>query len=108
MFRGDIAGKLLTLILAAQLNAEETMPELLNVQKIHNVVYVAIRYTLKDVEVEKIKYPHYYIYSEVVIISDGPNATIVKTFVPSPDPSGNAEYSQYISNWLNDLRVLVG
>ncbi len=109
MFRGDIAGKLLTFILAAQLSLEDVMPaELLNVQKVHNVVYVAVRYTLKDVEVEKIKYPHYYIYSEVVIISDGPNATIVKTFVPSPDPSGNADYSQYVSSWLNDLRVLVG
>jgi hypothetical protein len=82
--------------------------ELLNVQKIHNVVYVATRYTLKDVEVQKIAYPRYYIYSEVVIISDGPNATIVKTFVPSPDPSGNIDYSRYISGWLNDLRVLVG
>ena len=109
MFRGDIAGKLLTFILAAQLNTEDVMPaELLNVQKVHNVVYVAIRYTLRDVEVEKIAYPRYYIYSEIVMISDGPNATIVKTFVPSSDPSGNADYARYISGWLNDLRVLVG
>ncbi len=92
-----------------QLNVEDVMPaELLNVQKIHNVVYVATRYTLRDIKVEKVAYPHYYIFSEAIIILDGPTLTLVKTWVPSPDPSRNVEYAQYISTWLSELRVLVG
>lgn len=108
-FRGDIAGKLLTGLLNSLIITEDVLPsELLNVQKVQNVVYLAVRYTMTDVEVEKIAHSHYYIYSEMVIISDGPNATIVKTFIPSADPSGNVESSQYISAWLSALRVLVG
>lgn len=106
MFRGDIAGKLLTFSLVAQVMGGLNV-ELLNVQKVHNVVYVAMRCTLKDVEVEKVAYPRYYIYSEFVIISDGANATMVKTFVPSPDPSGSADDAAYVSGWFNGLRVLV-
>lgn len=109
LFRGDIAGKLLTLVLASQLAlGSEINCELLNVQKIHNVVYLAMRYTLKDVQVQRIAYPRYYLYSEVVIISDGPNATMIKTLVPSPDPSGNTDSFRYLTNWFNNLRVLVG
>jgi len=109
LFRGDIAGKLLTFVLVSQLAVGQTMPcELLNVQKIHNVVYLAIRYTMNDVQVQKIAYPHYYLYSEVVIISDGPNFTMIKTLVPSPDPSGNTDDFRYLTGWFNDLRVLVG
>lgn len=109
LFRGDIAGKLLTLVLASQLALEsEIACELLNVQKIHNVVYLAMRYTLKDVQVQRVACPRYYLYSEVVIISDGPNATMIKTLVPSPDPSGNTDSFRYLTNWFNDLRVLVG
>jgi hypothetical protein len=109
LFRGDIAGKLLTFVLASQLAiGDEVSCELLNVQKIHNVVYLAMRYTLKDVQVQRTAYPRYYLYSEVVIISDGPNATMIKTLVPSPDPSGNTDYFRYLTSWFNDLRVLVG
>jgi hypothetical protein len=108
-FQSDIAGKFLTFYLTAQIGVQDTMPaELLNVQKVHNVVYIAIRYTLQNIEVEKVAYSHYYIYSETVIITGGPNLTMVKTWVPSPDPAGNVEYSQYISSWLKDLRVIVG
>jgi len=109
LFRGDIAGKLLTFVLASQIAIEGDMPcELLNVQKVHNVVYLAMRYTLKDVQVQRIAYPRYYLYSEVVIISDGPNATMIKTLVPSADPSGNTDSFRYLTSWFNDLRVLVG
>jgi len=67
-----------------------------------------MRYTLKDVQVQRIAYPRYYLYSEVVIISDGPNATMIKTLVPSADPSGNTDSFRYLTSWFNDLRVLVG
>lgn len=108
-FRGDVAGKLLTFLLLAQFAAGQQLPtELLNVQKIHNVVYVAERMTLKNVTINKVAYPRYYLYSEIVIISNGEDATMVKTLVPSADPFGNNDSFQYLSRWFNGLRVLVG
>ncbi|HVI08819.1 MAG TPA: hypothetical protein VND65_11050, partial [Candidatus Binatia bacterium] len=109
MFRGDVAGKLLTFVLLAQASTDQVVPsELLNVQKVHNVVYFAARGTLRDVKINKEPYPRYYLYSEVVIITTGEDAILVKTLLPSADPSGNNEYFQYMTRWFNGLRVLAG
>jgi hypothetical protein len=109
LFRGDIAGKLLTFVLVAQLSADQLMSsELVNVQKVHNVVYMAARMTLKGVKVDKVSYSRYYLNSETIIISIGDDAVMVKTLVPSTDPAGSNEYSQYVTRWFNGLRVLAG
>lgn len=109
LFRADVAGKFLTLTLFAQLSVQQEMPsELLNVQKVHNVVYIATRGTLRDIKIENTPYSHYYLYSEAVIISTGDDIIVIKTLLPSPDPSGNSEYFQYITRWFNGLRVLAG
>ena len=109
LFRGDVAGKLLTFTLVAQTSVEAVMPtELLNVQKVHNVVYIATRTTLGDVKIDNVSYRHYFLYSETVIITTGEDAIMIKTMLPSADPSGTSEYFQYMTHWFNSLRVLAG
>jgi hypothetical protein len=113
LFRADVAGKFLTFFLVGNLMAEDasSSSELLNVQKVDNVVYVAIRRTLKDVTVQQTKYSRYYIYQKCIMISDGPDMVIIMTWIPSSDPSvsgDSRQYSEYVSSWLNNLRVLVG
>jgi len=113
-FRGDIAGVLLSSYLSGSLLGHVISPraksvdyELLNVQKVHNVVYCATRQTLVDISVQNTFYHHYYIYGELMIISDGPDAVLVTTFVPSSDPSKNSEYFYWVDGWFRGLQVLL-
>ena len=109
LFRGDVAGKLLTFELSSLTSVNQTMPtELLNVQKLRNVVYMASRSTLRNVKIDNVAFPRYYLYSEFVVITTAQDAIMIKTLLPSADPSGNSEYFQYMTRWFNSLRVLAG
>lgn len=69
---------------------------------------ISERKTLNDVTIDGVRYGHYFVYFETIIVSDGASVTEVRTFVPSKDPFGNNEYSRFVSEWLANFRVLVG
>src|SRR5690349_7316341 len=60
LFRGDIAGKFLVMYLVGTLTTSgNDIYELLNVQKVDNVVYVAIRRTLLNVKIDQVEHSRY-------------------------------------------------
>lgn len=81
--------------------------ELLNVNKVGNIIYVQGLTTLKDVNINGVKYNTYYLRDEVIIASNFKDVYIIRTLVPSSDPSTRNNYFNFITEWLSNFKIII-
>jgi hypothetical protein len=111
IFRGDVVGTFFTSQLSAQLMAAVVSPKtrfnLVEVQKVGNVLYAQILVTLKNVNVDGQSCPEFYLRKEMIVIALPDGAVVVQTLVPSADPAPRDIAFAEISKWLTDFRVVI-
>lgn len=81
--------------------------ELLNINKVGNLLYAQGLTTLKDVTVNNVKYNTYYIRDEIIITSNFKNVYTISTVVPSADPSTRNKYFSYVTDWLSNFKMII-
>lgn len=82
--------------------------ELLNVNKVGNVIYTQGLATFTDVTVNNKYYKRYYLRDEVIILTSSTAVYIISTLVPSSDPSTRDPVYNDISNWLHSFKMIIG
>jgi len=111
-FRGDAAGT----FLLSELNLLHTLGsdppnvsfEIVQLQKVGNVVYAQVLRTWRDVTVRGLHYPNYFVRQEIVIVTDQSNLYHIETFVPTSDPAVRGEIYSRITEWFSKLAIFVG
>lgn len=81
--------------------------ELLNVNKVGNIIYVQGLTTLRNVIVNGIKYDSYYLRDELIIASNFRDVYTISTLVPSSDPSTRNNYFNDITEWLSNFKIII-
>lgn len=111
IFRGDAVGTFFTLYLQQRLLTPLVVPntnvELIEVQKVGNVLYAQSLITLKDVIVENTKYSHYYIRQELILVSTSTDFYLISTFIPSEELIPRGEFFTWVNTWFGDLAIVV-
>lgn len=111
-FRGDAAGHELMIrleYLHEELFREPDFSmEIVNLQKVGNVVYAQLLQSFRNVTVGGLHYSKYYMREEIVIVSDQNYVYTIQTFVPTPDPSPKREIYSRITKWFAKLAIFVG
>ena len=110
VFRGDTTGAVLTSYLSASLvlSASAGPMDLLNVEKVGNVVHCRLLRTLKHVLINNREFSQYYLLEDLILVSDRTSVVFIKIFLPGSDPSMNGEVAQSVLAWLASLKVVVG
>jgi hypothetical protein len=108
-FRGDLVGNELMLQLRLVqefvLGSADSSVEIVNLQKVGNVVYVQLLLSFRDVTVGGLHYSKYYVRRELIMVSDQTNLYIIQTMVPTPDPSPNREIYSRLTKWFTKLAI---
>lgn len=111
VFRGDAIGAFfraqLDLQFAATLLSQKTSVNVVEIQKVGNVLYAQFLITLKDVKVGGRPVPEYFLRKELIIISTPEGAFVINTLVPSDDPAPRSQSFAAVSKWLDDFRVVI-
>ena len=112
MFRGDVVG----VLHAGFMNTQIGMPmqdkratfELLSVQKVGNVLYAKSMVTLRDVPVDQRPGSRLYLSRELILVSNVSDVYLISAFVPGLDPAVRGEAFMKVTEWLDDLAILLG
>ena len=81
--------------------------ELLNINKVGNLLYVQGLTTLKNVKVNEVKYNTYYLRDELIITSNINEVYTISTSVPSADPSTRDEHFEAVTDWLSNFKMIL-
>jgi hypothetical protein len=110
-FRGDVAGTMLAMHLSAgflqAVESPQTKVELVEVQKVGNVVYLQWLTTLKDVVVAGDKHSEYFLREEYVIVSTPESLYLISVSIPSTDPTARDPAYRWVDEWFADLAIFV-
>jgi hypothetical protein len=110
-FRNDMIGTFFAMELQTQLRTAEVSPNLsinlLEIQKVGNVLYAQFLTTIKGVKVGGQPYAEYYVRREMIVISTPDGAFLIGTAVPSGDPAPRDPSFAAVSKWLTDFRVVI-
>jgi len=110
LFRGDAAAFQLAGMLNGNLvpfPPERIVTQLVELQKVGNVVYAQFLSTLHDAKVDKKKVSVFFERKELIIITDQDSLTIIVINVPIGDPSPRGPVYSRIQEWFAGLAVLV-
>jgi len=111
IFRGDMVGNLffgqLTLNFQAALVSPQLSTELVEVQKVGNVLYAQFLFTLKNVSINNKTHKRFYLRKEIIILSTQTDAYLIATLVPSSDPSTRHKSFSQLTEWFDGLRILI-
>jgi hypothetical protein len=108
--RNDTVGSFFTMqlyleMIAGVSNFEDST--LLNVQKVGNVLYSQSLLTIHDIQVDGKNYGRYYVTQELILIAASDKVIVLRTFIPSDDPSPRGTVFSDVTSWLDDFRVLI-
>jgi hypothetical protein len=108
--RNDTVGSFFTMqlyleMIAGVSNFEDST--LLNVQKVGNVLYSQSLLTIHDIQVDGKNYGRYYVTQELILIAASDKVFVLRTFIPSDDPSPRGTVFSDVTSWLDDFRVLI-
>ncbi len=109
---GDVVGVLLAdalekLFLSTTFVSRELRGEIIELQKIDNVLYGQFRFTFKNATVNGVKYNEYYYNLEGMVIGLNPYVFVVVSAVPSMEPTERGPDFQWVSDWYRNFAVVV-
>lgn len=111
IFRGDAAAALLpnilTVPLAEMLGSPQTSSEVVELQKVGNVVYVQFLTTLHDTIVDGKRQTEFFVRHEAIIVSDRDTVTVIHVIVPTSDPAPRGLVYAQTQEWFSGLAILV-
>lgn len=81
--------------------------DLLNVNKVGNIIYAQGLTTLRDVTINNIKYDTYYIRDEMIITFNFKDVYTISTIVPSSDPSTRNKFFTEVTEWLSNFKIII-
>lgn len=99
--------KLFTMMISALESPKESFT-LLDIQRVGNVLYTRVLFTMRDLKVGGKHYDKYYMRQEIILIATPGGISLIQTLTPSEDPAFRNAASTAITTWLNDFRVVVG
>lgn len=110
LFRGDAAAVPLAELLRGNLvpfPTERMVTQLVELQKVGNVVYAQFFSTLHDAKVDKKTVPIFYERKEIIMITDQDSITTIVIDIPTGDPSPRGPVYAQVQEWFAGLAVLV-
>lgn len=109
MFRGDIVGTNLAISLFDHLQQSITMQsrfEILNLQKVGNVLYMQSLETLNDATISGKLFSKYYIREETIYLSTSKDLYLIQIYTPSDDPIARGKAYAESTKWLSQIAIL--
>jgi len=109
IFQGDAVGFLFTSTLFVEyLSASggNFAPELMDVQKVGNVLHFQLLTRLTDVTVGSEIHSIYYLFEEFYMVSNPPNLYVIHAMVPSPEPTLSPDIQAQLSSWFSKLAIV--
>jgi hypothetical protein len=111
LFRGDAVGTVFALYLQQRLVTPVYFPntkvELVEVQKVGNVLYAQSLVTLQDVTVDEASYSQYYIRQEIILVSTPTDFYLMNTSIPGPELVPRGEYFTWVNAWFGELAIII-
>jgi hypothetical protein len=112
LYRGDMATVLLAnffqTFLGEFVESSEISTQLLELEKIANVIYLQDLITVHNATVNGKKLPVYFVRHELIIITDQNGVTFIVITVPSADPMPRGPAYAQIQEWFSGLAIPVG
>jgi hypothetical protein len=110
IFQGDIVGAVLAQnfsIVFDQLRfVKGVSVELVNINKVANVLYCQVLITLSDGSIDGKKFDQYYLICENTVISSRDYLYVISDVVPSEDPSPRSPAAAEVTQWLNEFAII--
>jgi hypothetical protein len=110
IFRGDAAALHLQATIADNMWTSATTQistQIVEVQKVGNVVYAQFLHTLHAPTVDKKTVPIFFLREETIIITDQDTSTVIRVAVPIDDPAPRGAVYSQIQEWFSGLAVVV-
>jgi hypothetical protein len=112
VYRGDVATIYLASFMRDHLRQFIGFPEidtqLVELQKVGNVVYSQVLITVQNATVNDKKLPVFYVRFEEIIITDQNATTVIGITIPSADPAPRGTAYAQIQEWFSGLAIRVG
>ena len=110
MFRGDAAALHLRSAIERSMwpgFTPQINTQIVEVQKVGNVVYAQFLHTLHGPTVDKKTVPIFFLREETIIITDQDTSTVISVGVPIDDPAPRGAVYSQIQEWFSGLAVVV-
>jgi hypothetical protein len=109
-FRGDASALILANTMTnrlASFQSPEIDTQLVEIQKVANVVYAQFFITLHNAKMNNKAIPLVFVREEYLIVTDQDSATVIHVFVPTTDPAPRGAVYSQIQEWFSGLAILV-
>jgi hypothetical protein len=110
MYQGDASAIILANVMSEELSNFESPDidiQLVEIQKVANVVYAQFLMTLRNAKVDGKKTSLLFLREEYLIVTDQDGSTIIHVTVPRTDPAPRGRVYSQIQEWFSGLAIQV-